>query len=364
MNNLALHALHEEWGGSFVDINGEEVAGDYSDVGAEYRFLRETVAVIDLSFRSRLCLLGADRTRFLHGQVTNDVNRLRVGEGCYAALVTGKGKMQSDLNIWCLQDELLLDFEPGLTDVVSERLRKYVIADDVEVVDVRPHFGMLGIAGPKGAEALKRIGITREGACPEWSIVQQSLPKAGEIYVAQRARFGIPGCDLFVPVAACEDFLRRLVGVARLLGGGPCGWKAMEVARIEAGIPRFGMDMDETNLAPEAGLDATAISYSKGCYIGQEIIARVRTYGHVAKKLSGLDLGDGLTVAPESGSKLQFQGKDAGYLTSATFSPVLGRWIGMAYIRREANKEGELLELTTKSGPLQVRVVSLPFLSK
>ena len=138
----------------------------------------------------------------------------------------------------------------------------------------------------------------------------------------------------------------------------------MEVARIEAGIPRFGKDMDETNLPPEAGLDATAISYSKGCYIGQEIIARVRTYGQVAKKLSGLELGAGLTVAPEGGAKLQFQGKDAGYLTSATFSPTLGRWIGMAYIRREANKEGATLELMSKSGPMQVRVTSLPFLSK
>src|SRR5262249_28997505 len=115
-------------------LNGVELAGNYGDVRAEHQALCESAGILDLSFRGRLCLAGGDRVRFLHGQVTNDVKSLRVGEGCYAALITAKGKMQSDMNIYCLPEELLLDFEPGLTAIVSERLENYVIADDVQII--------------------------------------------------------------------------------------------------------------------------------------------------------------------------------------------------------------------------------------
>src|SRR5204863_4725687 len=116
---------------SFGELNGSEVVSNYGDALAEHAALRESAGVLDLSFRSRICLTGTDRVRFLHGQVTNDVKRLRLGEGCYAAVVTAKGKMESDLNIYSLQDELLLDFEPGLTEKISQRLEKYIVSDDV-----------------------------------------------------------------------------------------------------------------------------------------------------------------------------------------------------------------------------------------
>ena len=142
---LPLHEFHARLGARFTTVNDAEAVADYGDPLSEHAALRETAAALDLGFRSRLCLTGADRVRFLHGQVTNDVKRLRVGEGCYAALVTAKGKMQSDLNIFCLQDELLLDFEPGLTPTVAQRLEKFIVADDVQVVDVAPHYGLLTV---------------------------------------------------------------------------------------------------------------------------------------------------------------------------------------------------------------------------
>ena len=135
------------------------MVNDYGDWPAEHAALRESAGVLDLSFRSRLCLTGADRVRFLHGQVTNDVKKLRVGEGCYAALVTAKGKMESDLNIFCLQDELLLDFEPGLTEKISQRLEKFIVADDVQIVDVAPHYGLLSVQGPKAEEVVRALGL-------------------------------------------------------------------------------------------------------------------------------------------------------------------------------------------------------------
>src|SRR6266550_8359944 len=149
MTELSLREYHQKLGARFTEVNGMEVVDHFGDPMAEYAALRESAGLLDLSGRGRLCLTGADRKRFLHGQVTNNVNDLKAGEGCYAALTNAKGKMQSDLDIYCLADELLLDFEPGFSAAVSERLEKYIIADDVQVSDLAPHYGLLSVQGPK-----------------------------------------------------------------------------------------------------------------------------------------------------------------------------------------------------------------------
>ena len=145
------------------------------------------------------------------------------------------------------------------------------------------------------------------------------------------------------------------------MGGRACGWQALETARIEAGIPRFGADMDETNLAPEAGIEHRAISYSKGCYIGQEVIARIRTYGQVAKALRGLRFADSATALPKRGDKLYQGDKEIGYVTSAAHSPRSQANIGLGYVRREHNAIGTDLIVRTAQGDLAGRVVPLPF---
>src|SRR5580698_5241555 len=162
MNSLSLHEFHHSLGAQFAELNGMELAANYGDEAGEHAALRQTAGVIDLSFRSRLCLVGADRARYLHGQVTNDVKKLRAGEGCYSALTTAKGKMESDLNIFCLADELLLDFEPGLAEKVSQRLGKFIVADDVQIVDAAPHYGLLTVQGPKAGDAVRGIGLFAE----------------------------------------------------------------------------------------------------------------------------------------------------------------------------------------------------------
>ena len=159
MNLSPLHEFHHSLGARFGELNGAEIVANYGDALVEYTALRESAGVLDLSFRSRICLTGADRVRFLHGQVTNDVKRLKTGEGCYAAITTAKGKMESDLNICVLQDELLLDFEPGLTEKISQRLEKYIVSDDVQVVDVAPHYGLLSVQGPQAEVVVKALGI-------------------------------------------------------------------------------------------------------------------------------------------------------------------------------------------------------------
>src|SRR5271156_4980221 len=159
MNPLPLHEFHHDIGAHFSGLNGARIVADYGDWRAEHAALRQSAGMIDLSFRSRICLTGADRVRFLHGQVTNDVKKLRVGEGCYAAITTNKGKMESDLNIFALADELLLDFEPELTEKISARLEKFIVADDVQILDAAPYYGLLSVQGPKAALVICALGL-------------------------------------------------------------------------------------------------------------------------------------------------------------------------------------------------------------
>ena len=361
MSPLLLHEFHQRLGAQIFDLNGAQIVADYGDWPGEYRTLRETAGVLDLSFRGRICLLGNDRVRFLHGQITNDVKRLGAGEGCYAALTSAKGKMESDLNVFILPDELLLDFEPGLAQKISQRLEKFIVADDVQIADVGPHYGLLSVQGPKAAEAIASGGL---GKVPEkdFAIIKVSDTTMGEVYLARQARVfaGKFGFDIFIPNAALGTIADKLIAAAKGVGGGACGWTAMETARIEAGIPRFGADMDETNLPMEC-IESRAMSFNKGCYIGQEVLNRIHAIGHVTKELRGLRLADDVKTLPRKGDKLFHDGKEAGYITSAVKSPMLIANIALGYVRREANQIGTEIVLKTPNEEIPARIVELPF---
>jgi len=417
---LQLHEFHHRLGARFAGLAGAEIVNDYGDWLAEHAALHQSAGVLDFSFRSRLCLTGADRVRFLHGQVTNDVKILHAGEGCYAAVTTNKGKMESDLNIFCLADELLLDFEPGLTEKVSQRLEKFIVADDVQIVDVAPLYGLLSVQGPRANEAVKSVGLFTEIPVKPLDSVKVSDVTLGEIYLVNHARLNpIPlpgkrgegqgegsnftssprpsppfhggegeniysGFDLFIPNSALGAVADKLIAAAKRIGGlvapkqseggRACGWQAFETARIEAGIPRFGEDMDETNLPLECSIGNRAVSYNKGCYIGQEVINRIHSFGHVNRELCGLRLADGLKSLPRRGDKLFRDSKEIGYITSAVKSPSLdvlvapklqseGGNIALGYVRREANQIGTELVLRTAVGESSAKIVALPFLA-
>jgi folate-binding protein YgfZ len=361
MNPLALHELHEGLNARFTQVNGCEVVNDYGDWLAEHAALRGAAGALDLSFRGRLCLTGADRVRFLNGQVTNNVKDLKPGEGCYAALVTAKGRLQSDLNIAGLPNELLLDFEPGLTETISQRLEKYIIADDAQVVDVGPSYGLLSAQGPVAEAVVRSLGLPLEIPGRPMNFISFNDATLGEIYLMNQPRLGSSGFDLFVPTHSLGAVFDKLIAATQNVGGRACGWQALEAARIEAGIPRFGADMDESNLAPETGIESRAISYSKGCYIGQEIIARVRTYGQVVKSLRGLRLTDDLKELPQHGDKLFHDGKEVGYVTSALASPAFKANIALGYVRKEVNQPGTSLTLRSACGERALKIVELPF---
>jgi len=335
MSPLPLHDFHAARGAHFFDLNGREAVSSYGRESAEYEALTQNAALIDLSFRSRVCLLGADRDKFLHGQVTNEILRLKVGEGTYAALVTAKGKIESDLFVYKLKDELLLDFEPGLTERVIDRLNRYVIAEDVQIVDVAPHYGLFSIVGPNAANALRSANLPAPGSALTWI---SSANESGETYVAHNPRFRVPAFDLFVPLDQMESTGRSLASTGSVW----VGFAALETLRVENGIPRYGVDMTENTLPQEAELQDRAISFAKGCYIGQEVIARIRTYGQVAKALRFLRV-DG--EVPQPGSKVFAGGKEVGFITSAAHSPRRGVNVALGYIRKETNAPGTMVQI-------------------
>ena len=349
-----LNEFLEQQGAQFGAVAGEPVVQNYGDMTAEHRALTETVAIVDLSFRGCLAVLGRDRVKFINGQVTNDVTGLKPGQGCYAALVNAKAKMQADLNVYQLDDELILDFEPGLFEKLKARLESHIVAAQVELVDASPHFGLLSLQGPKTADVLASFGLGLPGEL--FAHTKSPLDDLGEVYLMNNGRYGAAGCDLYVSnesLAKAAELLAKVVG-----GQGGCfaGWRAVEIARVEAGIPRFGVDMDHNTLPPEAGLETRAISYTKGCYIGQEIIARIRTYGRTNRSLVGYRLNPGL----DAGSQLtDDSGKTVGTLTSVVDSPRFGP-IALGLAKRHSEKPGQVFS-AREPAQGKATVVEIPF---
>ncbi|MGH7939639.1 MAG: YgfZ/GcvT domain-containing protein [Limisphaerales bacterium] len=363
MNPLLLHEFHHALGARFSELNGHELVADYGDAAAEYQAVHESVAISDFSFRGRICLIGADRVRFLHGQATNDIKKLQTGEGCYTALTTAKGKMEADLNVYNLANEILLDFEPGLADRISQRLEKFIVADDVQIVNAAPDYGLLTVQGPKAMDVARAVGLVQNTPAREYSIEKVADATLGEIYIAALRRFTGRGLDIFIPNPSLAAVADKLLAAARSAGGRACGWTSLETARIEAGVPRFGADMDQTNLPMEC-LGERGVSFDKGCYIGQEVLNRIHAMGHVTKELRGLRLADDLQTLPDRGARLFHNRKECGYSTSAVKSPTLNANIALGYVRREANQIGAQLTLQTPKGDSAVTITELPFLKR
>ncbi len=245
--------------------------------------------------------------------------------------------------------------------LLRERLEKFIVADDVQVVDVASQYGLLNVQGPKAEAIVRAIGLFSKIPTKPFDFVKIADTTLGEVYLANQPRLNSTGFDLFVPVAALGAVLDKLIAAAKSAGGRACGWNAFEMARIEAGIPRFGADMDETNIPIECGIESRAISYRKGCYIGQEVLNRIHTLGHVNKELCGLRLADNLKQLPVKGVKLFHAGKEVGSVTGSIQSLALNANIALGYVRREANQIGNELVLRSAEDETAAKIAKLPF---
>ncbi|MDC0325459.1 hypothetical protein OAM01_01750 [bacterium] len=323
----------------------------------EYHCLKKTCGLLELSDRGRLCLTGDDRISFLHGQITQDIKSLGYGQGAYAALVDSKGKIQSDLNVYILKDEILLDFEKGYTETIIQRLEHHLVSEDVSIVDPSEFYTMFSIQGPHSAKALN--AVFPEIQLPEslWHFVELERDD-GSIYACQRPRFGSQGFDLFIPRVARDTLHLQMASAVKMLGGSLVHEPASELARIEAGIPKMGIDMTPEHLVQETGLTPSVISFKKGCYIGQEVISRIRTVGKVNKYLCRLAFDTLPSLEGDSCHMLNVGGKEAGFVTSlAAVSGQDSNIYGLGYVKRSF-LEGDTLftlgETGTSTGKIQI----------
>jgi folate-binding protein YgfZ len=248
-----------------------------------------------------------------------------------------------------------------LTGALTERLEKFIVADDVQLVDIAALYGMLTVQGPRAEAIVRRAPMLKDPVVEHFHFTKMSDAALGELYLVNQPRLGTAGFDLFAPVTAMPALAEELISAARSAGGGAAGWQAFETARIESGIPRFGVDMDETNFPQECGIEERAVSYTKGCYIGQEVLNRIHTMGHVNRALRGLHLHSEGTVVPSKGDKIFKQGKEVGHITSAVCSPKLHSVIALGYVRKEADHPDAEVLVRSKAGEIGAKIVPMPF---
>jgi folate-binding protein YgfZ len=340
---LLLHPRHQALGARFGELRGREVVLGYRD--GEEEVLRTGAGLVDVSAREVVAVTGPDRVSFLQGMVTQEVEKLPEGGVAPAALLTAKGSMVSDARVIRLPSEMLLLVEPGFGPVVREALQRFLISEDAEVVERSAEFGQLALIGPR-AEAVARTALGDPPGGPERALAFDREGASGWV-LSQGLR--LPGVDLLVPMASLPAVLERLLAA----GAVPVGFEALEVLRVERGTPRFGADLDEKTIPLEAHLQP-AISYEKGCYIGQEVIARATFRGHVNRQLVGLSFD----ALPPPRTELFLGDRRVGLVTSAVQSPVYGA-IGLGFAHRDVAQPGTALSLAGGRSPVTVR--ALPF---
>jgi len=324
-----------------------------------YDAARRAAAVFERSPRGVIAVAGRDAVSFLHGILTNDIQHLEAGRACYAAYLTPQGRMLSDMDVLRRQDDVLLDVEPEVREALLRRFDQSLFTEDVTIADRSGDLRSIGVYGPEAAGALRAAvaGASGSGAFtpPETNRHVSVTHEESEVIVLGTDRLRVSGFHLFGPPRAIAALGAALVtaGAARLTP------LAAESLRIEAGVPRFGADMTDDTIPLEAGIEERAISMTKGCYVGQEVIVRVlhRGQGRVARRLVGLRASGALALSPAA--RLESGGRDVGFVTSSIVSPRFGP-IALGYVHRDFTQPGTRLT-PAGAGSTEVTVALLPF---
>lgn len=343
---------HASQGAVLREYRGALVAARFTDPIAEHRAVREAAGLFDFSFRAKFAVKGEDGQKFLNRIVSNDIKSLVPGQGVYATLLNPQGHILVDFRICCAEDLLLVDTDADLRNKAIQGLGRYIIADRVKLEPL--DWVALALQGPRAsgvAEKILRMELPALEEHGHFTAKYAEFP----VRVVRARSTGEEGYELWVAPQGSTNLWRAACDGATAFGMLPCGWESLETLRIEAGIPRYGPDMGEDTLPLEAGL-LNALSFTKGCYIGQEIVERARSRGHVNWQLSGLVVN--ATSPPAPGEKLVIEGREIGEISSACLSPTLEKTIALAYLRREVAEPGTKLALASGTA---ATVAPLPF---
>ena len=348
----ALSEMHRANGTALGDWFGCELPDDFGDCEREYACLRENVAVLDKNYRAYVRFTGPDRVRYLNAILTNDIKGLREHHGNVSLFLNPQGHIQAEIETHALAESLFCVSHAMIRERLIAGMDKYIIMDDVTLDDQTSEFITHALEGPKAAAVAAELTGVDLNTLEE--LESREISVNG---IACRLAKRVPRKDASAEFVGHAKDAAALWGIllesAKEHGGGAAGYQALNVVRLEQGVPWFGYDFGEKHIPHEAGLQDSHISYTKGCYTGQEIVERVRSRGQVNRVRVSLRFdGD----APKANSPILNEGKEVGYVTRTGYSPALGASIGMGYVRRE--KSGHAAELATNAG--RVTVISTP----
>lgn len=315
----------------------------YSTEG--YQALRHSSAVVRRGDRGVLAVTGPDRLPWLQGLVTNDVGALAPGESRYAAYLTPQGRMITDLRVINLADRTLLDVPAALAEALRVKLEALLFAEDAEIHDISGSLVVVDVHGPEAPRVAERARAAA-AALPSIDVIQDEV-------------YRVPGVTWFVPRNEADALVQALTSAGAI----ETTLETLDVLRVEAGRPAFLIDMDEHTIPLEAGIEERAISFTKGCYVGQEVIVRVmhRGQGRVAKRLTGFLFEK--HASPHAGDLVGSDKREIGRLTSVVWSPSLERPIALGYVRRDFVEEGTAVQVMAADGALPATVTELPFVA-
>ncbi len=319
----------------------------YTDVPDEYQAVQTRAGLIDVSHLGLLQITGKDKLSFLNALLPSELSKLKDGSGIHSALLNTKARVLADLFIYARGDDLVVDTCDVAGFKVKDILDRFIITEDVKISDIAPQFVHLTLQGPESVRIMRELLGTELG-----DLKSLESRMTGPTLVISRDRTGQSGYDIILPNDEAEAVWQGFL----LKGITPVGTDALEVLRLEAGYPRYGIDVDENTIILEAGFKDT-ISFSKGCYLGQEVVARATHIGRVNKNLVQFQTESERVPAPKS--VFDANGKDAGYVTSAAFSPGLKAVVGLGYALRDFAKQGTKFLVETELGPLSTTITKV-----
>ena len=355
-----LKARELEIGAEFGVCNGWDMAQSYSGSSEEHHAVRANAGLIDLSFCGCLRIWGTEAVQFLNGLVSNDVKSLAAGKGMRAAFLTGHGKVRALCRVLNLGKEFLVITDPQTHAKVFGYVFPFSYAGDFKVEEVSERYRLLSVQGPKSQLVMREISFEPVPSLEVHGFFETMI--AGHrALVVQASHTGELGFDILVPESSLTDVWDFILLKGKFHSLVPVGLRAVDSLRIEAAVPVYGVDVDETNMLLEVGLD-DAVSFTKGCYTGQEAVAMATYRGHVSKKLSGLALSD--NTVPSRGDTVRKESKEVGLVTSALRSETLGSVIALAYVKYGFFEVGSSLEVEGATGTTPAIVVELPFFKR
>lgn len=363
MKRSTLHDQHQALGAHFDERGGWELPLHYGDPLAEYKAVRNQVGLTDLSARGRIRVIGDDRVTWLQSIISNDVLSLQPGQGLYSALLSPKGKMVTYFRVYVLDEAVMLEDVGEIGEVTFPSLRKFLLfGTKAKMENCVESWGSLLVSGPQAPELITcAFGLDVTTLAPMRFVTQPLLEHSGLVIRVEET--GEQDIELIMPSDALLPIWERIWKAGEPLGLKAFGTEVQEWLRIEAGHPKAGPDLNEEIVPPEANLEGKAFSLKKGCYPGQEVVARMDTYGSVRRRLVGLTFDAALPCIPAPKTKIYSQDREVGWISSAVPSPAVGKVIAFGFPLRHFIEPGTELTAEIQGNRYRATVQALPFVA-